>query len=71
MSKELLIQVIDASTQESEIRAFTSSELNAYQTAQTASNLFKAEEDAKAAARQSALAKLAALGLTEAEIAAL
>jgi DNA-binding NarL/FixJ family response regulator len=31
----------------------------------------KAEEQAKAAARESALAKLAALGLTEAEIAAL
>lgn len=32
---------------------------------------FKAEQDAKIAARESALAKLAALGLTEEEIAAL
>ena len=33
--------------------------------------LFEAEQEAKAQARNSALAKLAALGLTEAEIAAL
>jgi hypothetical protein len=71
MSKELLIQIIDASSQESEVRPFTASELSAFEMAKTASDLLKAEADAKAAARNSALAKLAALGLTEAEIAAL
>ena len=49
----------------------TTAELKKWQTDQELAAIQKAEAEAKAAARQSALEKLAALGLTEAEIQAL
>ena len=52
-------------------REMTTDEYNAYKAEQTANAANKAEADAKAAARESALAKLADLGLTAEEIAAL
>jgi DNA-binding NarL/FixJ family response regulator len=53
------------------VREMTDEEYEAYLAMQAAQEALQAEEDAKIAARQSALAKLAALGLTEDEIAAL
>jgi hypothetical protein len=53
------------------IREMTTEEHTAYKAQQTANAAIQAEADAKAAARQSALAKLADLGLTAEEIAAL
>ena len=49
----------------------TSEEFTAYKAQQKANALIQAEADARIAARQSALAKLASLGLTEEEIASL
>jgi len=60
-----LIQIDD------EVREMTDEKFNAYKALQTANAEAQAEADAKITARLSALAKLAALGLTEAEIAAL
>jgi hypothetical protein len=59
---ETMIQVDD------EVRKMTSDELKAFQEFQTS---VQAEENARILSRQSALSKLAALGLTEEEIAAL
>ena len=53
------------------VRPMTTEEHTAYKAMQTANAKAQAEADARVAARESALAKLAALGLTEAEIAAL
>ena len=53
------------------VREMTKKEYDAYLIDQAAQEALQAEQDAKIAARQSALAKLAALGLTEEEIAAL
>jgi len=53
------------------VREMTTAEHTAYKAEQTANAAAQAEAQAKADARISALAKLAALGLTEAEIAAL
>jgi DNA-binding NarL/FixJ family response regulator len=64
MSKPL-IQIDDL------VREMTNAEYNAYQEQQLLAEAAKLEEQQKIAARESALAKLAALGLTEAEIAAL
>jgi DNA-binding NarL/FixJ family response regulator len=64
MAKQL-IQIDD------EVREMTDEEFNAYKKQQTANAEAQAEADAKVAARQSALAKLAALGLTANEIASL
>jgi len=60
-----LIQIDD------EVRPMTTEEHTSYKAQQTANAKAEAEADAKVAARASALAKLAALGLTEQEIAAL
>ena len=54
-----------------EVREMTSEEFSAYKAQQKANAQAQAEADAKIAARQSALAKLAALGLTEEEVASL
>jgi DNA-binding NarL/FixJ family response regulator len=54
-----------------EVREMTNDEFEAYKTLQAESKVAQEEVYAKIAARESALAKLAALGLTEAEIAAL
>ena len=60
-----LIQIDD------EVREMTDEEFNAYKEQQIANAEAQAEAEAKVAARQSALAKLAALGLTNDEIASL
>ena len=54
-----------------EVRPMTTEEHTAYKAQKTANAARQAEAEAKIAARESALAKLAALGLTEAEIQAL
>lgn len=68
---ELSITIIDASTNEVIERKLTEDELADF--TQTVSELQAASQEIqdKASARTSALAKLAALGLTEEEIAAL
>jgi hypothetical protein len=53
------------------VREMTDEEYEAYLADQASQEALQAEQDAKVAARQSALAKLAALGLTEEEIGAL
>jgi DNA-binding NarL/FixJ family response regulator len=53
------------------VREMTDEEYDTYLSDQAAQEALQAEQDAKIAARQSALAKLAALGLTEEEIGAL
>ncbi len=67
MTKLLAIE-LDASTGEVTERYLTSEET---QVLLQEAEARKAESEAKIAARESALAKLAALGLTESEIAAL
>ena len=54
-----------------EVRPMTTEEHTAYKAQQAEAAKLQTEAEAKAAARASALAKLAALGLTEQEIAAL
>jgi DNA-binding NarL/FixJ family response regulator len=54
-----------------EVREMTDEEFEAYKQLQAEAQAEEAEQEAKKVARESALAKLAALGLTEAEIAAL
>ena len=54
-----------------ELREMNAEELAQFELDQAAQATLQAEQDAKIAARQSALAKLAALGLTEEEIGAL
>jgi hypothetical protein len=53
------------------VREMTDEEFTAYKAEKKASAAAQAEVDAKEAARSSALAKLAELGLTQEEIAAL
>ena len=53
------------------VREMTDEEHETYLANKAAQEAMLAEQDAKVAARQSALAKLAALGLTEEEIGAL
>ena len=53
------------------VREMTDEEYETYLAMQAEIEALQAEQEAKIAARQSALAKLAALGLTEEEIAAL
>ena len=53
------------------VREMTTEEHTAYKAQQTANAAAQAELDERAAARESALAKLAALGLTADEIASL
>jgi hypothetical protein len=53
------------------VREMTDEEHETYLTSQAEAEALKVEQDAKIAARASALAKLAALGLTEEEIGAL
>jgi DNA-binding NarL/FixJ family response regulator len=71
MSKDLTMQIFDGLTGEIIIRPLTSEELTQMDLDQAAQEALQAKQDAKIAARQSALAKLAALGLTEEEIGAL
>jgi DNA-binding NarL/FixJ family response regulator len=68
MSENLTLIEIDASTGVQVIRELTKEELDERQELASKEN---AATEAKESARSSALAKLAALGLTEEEIAAL
>jgi hypothetical protein len=69
--EELTALEVDALTGETIIRPLTPKELAEREAMQTEQEALQAEQDAKIAARQTALAKLAALGLTEEEIGAL
>jgi DNA-binding NarL/FixJ family response regulator len=63
--------IYDALTRETEVRELTSEEIKELQKSTIESQEIEESIDLKIAARKSALAKLAALGLTEEEIAAL
>jgi DNA-binding NarL/FixJ family response regulator len=69
--EELKALIVDAATGESYERPLTVEEIADREAMALEAQARQAEQDAKVAARESALAKLAALGLTEAEIAAL
>jgi DNA-binding NarL/FixJ family response regulator len=68
---ELTAIIIDGITGETVIRPLTSEEIAEREAMRIEQEALQSEQDAKIAARQSALAKLAALGLTEEEIGAL
>jgi hypothetical protein len=67
----LTITIVDAATGETINREMNEAELENYEHLQAESAASQAEATVKAAARESALAKLADLGLTAEEIAAL
>jgi DNA-binding NarL/FixJ family response regulator len=71
MSDTLKAVIFDAATGEVTERAFTSEEIAEHNARQTQADSEKIQAEAKATARESALAKLAALGLTADEVAAL
>lgn len=66
-----IIKIHDLETGEEIERPMTAAEFKELQANRQEALAIQAEAEAKAAARQSALEKLAALGLTEAEIHAL
>jgi DNA-binding NarL/FixJ family response regulator len=65
------ITYYDAATGETINREMNAEELESHQAIQAEAEARQAETDAKVSARESALAKLAALGLTADEVAAL
>ena len=69
--KKMIVTEVDVLSGQIIERPFTAKEIQDYEIIQTQEKIFHADQDAKIAARQSALAKLAALGLTEEEIGAL
>lgn len=71
MSETLTAVIIDAETGEVIERELTAEEIADREEMQAEAETQKTEQEAKAAARASALAKLAELGLTEEEIGAL
>jgi hypothetical protein len=71
MAEKLTLLEVDASTGIEVIRELTADELAERSASQASYEALQAEADAKVAARESALAKLAAIGLTEEEIRAL
>lgn len=71
MSETLTIAMVDAATGEVTERTLTADELAEREAMIAEAEAQQAEADAKIAARESALAKLAALGLTADEVAAL
>jgi DNA-binding NarL/FixJ family response regulator len=71
MSDELTALVVNAATGETIERPLTEEETLQRNENEARAKAEKMEAESKIASRQSALAKLAALGLTEAEIAAL
>lgn len=71
MSIELKMTVVNCLTGEVIERPLTDQELAEREVMQAEFEAHQAEADAKVAARESALAKLAALGLTADEVAAL
>lgn len=70
-NQNLKMTVIDAVTGEVIERPFTDEEIADYEIINSEQSELESNKDARLAARQSALAKLKALGLTESEIAAL
>jgi hypothetical protein len=71
MSETLTAVIFDAATGEVIQRPLTENEISDRQAIQAEADARKAEADARRIARESALAKLAALGLTADEVAAL
>jgi DNA-binding NarL/FixJ family response regulator len=71
MSETLKAVIFDAATGELTERPLTTDEIAQRELDIAQAEAQQAEAEAKATARESALAKLAALGLTEAEVAAL
>jgi DNA-binding NarL/FixJ family response regulator len=71
MSETLTAVIFDAATGETIERPLTADEIAEREAMQAEAQARQAEADAKVAARESALAKLAALGLTADEVAAL
>jgi DNA-binding NarL/FixJ family response regulator len=71
MTKTPEAVIFNGITGETTIRPLTSQEILERKELQIRQEKLEAEQEAKIAARQSALAKLAELGLTEDEIAAL
>jgi hypothetical protein len=71
MSETLKAVIVDAATGAVIERPLTSEEISALAVLEVEQEAQRAEQEAKIAARESALAKLAALGLTADEVAAL
>jgi DNA-binding NarL/FixJ family response regulator len=71
MSEQLKIMVVNVATGEVIERPITADELAQRESDIAVFDLWKSEQNAKQTARESALAKLAALGLTADEVAAL
>lgn len=71
MAEKLTLLEIDASTNVEVIRELTAAELAEHSTLEASEVARQSEQEAKIAIRTSALAKLAALGLTQDEIEAL
>ena len=71
MTDKLTLLHFDAATGIETIRDLTEDEISDLETAKSLGDQRREQEESKVAARQSALGKLAALGLTEEEIAAL
>jgi hypothetical protein len=71
MSEKPVNFIYDALTGETETKELTAQEIQEREQMAAQSLAIQQEIEAKASARESALAKLSALGLTEAEIAAL
>ena len=71
MSETLKAVIVDATIGEITERPLTADEISERETLQAEVETRHAETEAKATARESALAKLKALGLTQAEISAL
>jgi hypothetical protein len=71
MNEILMTMIVDASNDEVIERPMTPDEITEYKAIQSEVEARQAEAEAKATARESALAKLAKLGLTADEVAAL
>ena len=71
MSETLKAIIVDVATGEITERPLTANEISEREAVQADFESRQAEAEAKATARESALAKLAALGLTADEVAAL
>lgn len=71
MSETLTAVIVDAATGDVTERPLTADEISEREAMQAEFEARQAEADAKVAARESALAKLAKLGLTADEVAAL
>jgi hypothetical protein len=71
MSETLKAVIFDAATGETTERPLTADEIAEYEVMQAKEEARQAEQNAKVAARESALAKLKELGLTQEEIEAL